>query len=533
MARDNSLSEVDLAPYQGRWVAIVRKQITGVGLSEQQARLASKFQRPKEDPEVIFVPEDFGKMDILEKVTAFLAKRNSVAYLVGGAVRDQLLGRAETRDIDLAIVGDASGLARAFANAEGGAFYLMDAEHNVARVLLGKVYVDFAALRGSLEADLATRDFTINAMARAVASSQMSVASTVADPFHGLEDLRAKRVRAVSDSVFQHDPVRLLRAVRIAGELNMAVEPQTATWMRRDAALLANASMERARDELFKILALPNVMALLRQLDELGLLAALLPQVSALRGVAQSAPHDYDAFEHTMRTLDALVAIQARGYAEVANGEFVAELNAHFAQQISADRTRGALLRFATLAHDIGKAVTGSVDETGTIHFYEHEPRGAKIAETICRRLRLSNDEIAIVARTIEHHLRPAQLARATKVTNRAIYRYFRDTGDVGIDICVLALADWRAKSAAAITDPRDGEQRSTLATMLDRYYRAPQQVVTPPALVDGRTLMRELNIPPGPRVGELLEAIREAQAGGEVKTREDALALARERVER
>ena len=477
-------------------------------------------------------------MNILEKVTAFLAQRNIQAYLVGGSVRDQLLGRAETRDIDLAIVGDASALARAFANAEGGAFYLMDVEHNVARVLFGKVYVDFAEMRGDLLTDLATRDFTINAMARPVVSKQLtlytkqlSVISDLTDPFHGVEDLRARQVRAVGDGVFRHDPVRLLRAVRIAGELKMAIEPQTETLMRRDAALLANASMERARDEFCKILAMPNVVALLRQLDELGLLGALLPQVAALKDITQSEPHVYDVFEHTIRSVDELVKSQASGYAEIANGEFGAELQTHFAPTVSAERTRGTLLRFTALLHDIGKAVTRSVGQNGTIHFYEHEPRGAKMADTIFRRLRLSNDEIAISVRTIEHHLRPAQLARAGNVANRAIYRFFRDTGDVGIDICVLALADSRGKSSPVVDDPQDAQLRSTLTTLLERYYRAPQAVVAPPALVDGRTLMRELNMPPGPRIGELLEAIREAQADGDVKTVEDAVAFARKQV--
>ena len=470
-------------------------------------------------------------MNILEKVTAFLAQRNIQAYLVGGSVRDQLLGRAETRDIDLAIVGDASALARAFANSEGGAFYLMDVEHNVARVLFGKVYVDFAEMRGDLLSDLATRDFTINAMARPAASKQLTVNSNLIDPFHGVEDLRARQVRAVGDEVFRHDPVRLLRAVRIAGELNMVLEPQTETLMRRDAARLANASMERARDEFCKILALPNVVTLLRQLDELGLLGALLPQVAALKGITQSAPHRYDVFEHTIRSVDELVKSQASGYAEFANGAFGDELQTHFARTISAERTRGALLRFTALLHDIGKAVTRSVGQNGAIHFYEHEPRGAKMADTIFRRLRLSNDEIAISVRTIEHHLRPAQLARAANVSNRAIYRFFRDTGDAGIDICVLALADSRAKSSPVIDESKDAQLRSTLTTLLERYYRAPEAVVAPPALVDGRTLMRELNLPPGPRIGELLEAIREAQADGDVKTVEDAVAFARKQV--
>jgi putative nucleotidyltransferase with HDIG domain len=294
---------------------------------------------------------------------------------------------------------------------------------------------------------------------------------------------------------------------------------------------MAFASMERARDEFCKILAQENPVALLRQMDDLGLLAALLPEVNALKSVAQSLPHIYDVFEHTLRVLDETAKIQARGYAEVANGEFVAELRTHLARPVSADRTRGALLRLAALMHDIAKPATRSVDAQGIAHFYEHEPRGAEMCEAVMRRLRFSNDEIEIVTRVVREHLRPAQLAREGRVSNRAAYRFFRDAGDAGIDTCVMALADWRGKAPPQIDEPTEAQLRGTLATLLDRYYRAPAAVIAPPALVDGRALMSELKIGAGPHLGELLEAIREAQAAGEVKTREEALAFARKLV--
>lgn len=287
--------------------------------------------------------------------------------------------------------------------------------------------------------------------------------------------------------------------------------------------------MERARDEFFKILAQPEVVPQLRYMHRLGMLGYLLPEVAALQGIRQSAPHTYDVLEHTLRSVDELVKIQSRDYVEIAGGEFVAELVSHFNQGVSGDRTRGPLLRLAALLHDIGKPETLSVDDEGNIHFYEHEERGAKMAGDILRRLRFSNDEIEIVTRTIEHHLRPPQLARADKVSNRAIYRFFRDTGDEGIEICVLSLADSRGKSGLAIEPDKDEPLRNMLATLLEKYYRAPETVIAPPALLDGRTLMKELGLKPGPRVGQLLEAIREAQADGQVNSREEALVLARQ----
>ncbi len=464
--------------------------------------------------------------NILDQVIAFLGDQDADAYLVGGLVRDQLLARAVKRDIDLAIDGDASELARAFADTHDGAFYLMDAEHDVARVILRDTYIDFAALRGDVRSDLATRDFSINAMARQIGSDELI------DPFHGQRDLREKQIRAVSSTVFHDDPVRLLRALRLIGELGFTLEPRTEDLMRGDAPLMAYASMERARDELCKILSLDKPVALLRQADDLGILGALVPELNVLKNVTQSPPHVYDVFEHTLHVLEELVQVQARGYTDVVNGDFASELQTHFAQIVSADHTRGTMLRLAALLHDVAKPETRSVDNTGNIHFYDHEPRGAETSSAILRRLRFSNDEIDLVMRTVANHLRPLLLTREATVTNRATYRFFRDAGDAGVDVCVLALADQRGKTAPQIDRAVDTQVRAVLTVLLDRYFRAPDKVVAPPALVDGRALMSELRIDAGPRVGELLEAIREAQAEGEVSTREDALAFVRKLVQ-
>lgn len=461
-------------------------------------------------------------MNVLDQVLAFIADQNIEAYFVGGWVRDELLGRTVKRDLDLAIDGDAAELARAFADTVGGAFYLMDEENNVARVILGDTYVDFAQLRGSLRDDLATRDFTINAMARQLGSNELF------DPFHGQKHLALKQICAVTDEAFQRDPVRLLRAIRFAGELNFTIGAHTEKLMRRDAHLLAYASMERARDEFFKILALPHPTPWVRRMDDLGLLAVFLPEVHALKGVTQYAPHAFDVFEHTLRTLDELVAIQANNYTDVANGAFVAELQTHFAQIVSADHDRATLLRLAALLHDIGKPPTRSVDENGAIHFYDHDTRGAAMSGALLRGLRLSNAEIEIVTAIVQHHLRPTLLEHEARVSNRAVHRFFRNAGDAGVDVCVLALADRRGTyaQADAATETR---LRAVCTHLLDRYFRARETVIAPPTLIDGRTLMQELNLPAGPRVGELLEAIREAQAEGEVNTREQAIEFARQ----
>ncbi len=472
-------------------------------------------------------------MDVPDQVFEFLQRKNVEAYVVGGWVRDQLLGRTTVRDIDLVVKGDAAGLARAFADKQAAAFYLMDEEHDVARVLLEQTYVDFARLRGSLEQDLATRDLTINAMATPMPIDRSAIAEHVVDPFGGREDLASSRIRAVSDAAFRDDPVRLLRAIRISAELDFSIEPHTGALIRRDAGLLQAASKERARDELFKILAMDQAGSLLRLMDAWGLLGVLLPEVEALRGVTQPEPHAYDVLEHSIRTLEEIVRIQANDYVDVGDGAFRQELRSHLSQFVSAERARAVLLRLIGLAHDVGKAVTRSVDRDGDIHFYGHEPEGARIAEGILRRLRLSVDEIRLAQTAIGHHLRPLQLAREPRVSNRAVYRFFRDTGATGLDVCVLSLADTRAKGADQVDETKEARLREVLSLLLDRYFRARESVIAPPPLVDGRELIRELHIPAGPAVGRLLEAIREAQVEGKVTTRDQAVELARSLVAR
>jgi tRNA nucleotidyltransferase/poly(A) polymerase len=482
-------------------------------------------------------------MTILDELLSFVQRRGTEAYLVGGFVRDLLLERARY-DIDVAVVGEATPLARAFADAIGGAFYVMDAEHDVARVIDARggarYYVDFARVRGdSIELDLATRDFTINAMAFDLARGPWSDVSSrsatrharerddasseakLIDPFNGRADLAARRVRTVSAAVFQNDPVRLLRAVRFKAQLDFALDDATAAQARRDAHLLVNAPPERVRDEFYKIIAAPNVVRNLHRLDELGLLQYLLPEVTALKGVTQWEPHIYDVFEHSLQAVGALEETQRAEYQNIAEGALADHLIEHFSQVVSADHPRGVLLRLALLLHDAGKPPARSIEENGRIRFFRHEEVGAALAENALRRLRFSNEEIDLITIIVAHHLRPILLALSASVSDRAVYRYFRATGDAGVDIAVHAWCDQRATYGEAQPFEKQAELQAVIARLLDRYYHAHEVTVAPPVLLDGREVMKALNLTPGPRVGELLDALREAQATGEVSTRE------------
>jgi len=479
-----------------------------------------------------------------QTVRALAAKRDVRVWPVGGAVRDALLGRP-LRDWDFAVEYGAMKLARAVADALGGAYYPLDEERDTGRVVLVeedgvRLDLDFAALRGdSLEVDLLTRDFTINALA-------LDETGALVDVTGGLADLEDGCVRAVSDQAFQDDPLRLLRAVRIAAELGFEIEPQTAAWMRRDAHLLAEPSAERVRDEFVRLLSLPGAAASLERLDAFGLLALVLPELEALKGVEQSPPHRYGVWRHTLAIVDVLegvvaVATGQQGEPSSADvpptawddlaralSQFTGNVAGHLAVEVSGGHDRSQLLKLAALLHDVGKPKTQSEGDDDRIHFYNHELVGAQMAAARMQDLRFSRDEIERVRTIVGAHMRPAHLARTDDLTRRAIYRFFRATSCGGIDVVLLCLADHLATWGPNLQEERWARRLGVAKTLLTHWFDRYEETVEPPLLLTGGELMAELSLEPGPRIGRLLRTLQEAQAAGEVHTQKEALALAK-----
>jgi len=463
-----------------------------------------------------------------QTVRQWAAERGVRVWVVGGAVRDVLLGRP-VHDWDFTVDGDALGLARALADGLGGAYFPLDAERGTGRVVLAptdepRQELDFAALHSEgLEADLRARDFTVNALA-------VDEVGLLTDLTGGQEDLATRRVRATSEGAFRDDPVRLLRAMRVSAELGFEIEPQTASWVRRDAPLLAHPAAERVRDEFARLLAVPRAAFHLERCDEFGLLSHVVPELESLKGVTQSPPHHADVWRHTLQTVNALEEVAARPdrFLKPVRSALADDLRAHLAVEVSGGRDRALLLKLAALLHDVGKPETWSQDTQGRIHFYDHEPVGARMAAECTQELRFSRDEVERVRTMVAYHLRPAHLAQSGLVTRRVVYRYFRATGDAGVEVVLLALADHLAIWGAALEEPRWARLLEVAETLLTHYFERRAETVAPPPLVTGDDLMAELGLAPGREIGRLLEAVREAQAAGEVRTREEALALAR-----
>jgi tRNA nucleotidyltransferase/poly(A) polymerase len=477
--------------------------------------------------------------DILAAVAGRTAASKQPVYLVGGAVRDRVLGKP-IHDLDFVMTSPTLPLAKRLADELGGGLYVMDAERDITRVVLmdgeERLVLDFSALRGpDLEADLRARDYTINAMAMDVRPPQ-----AVIDPCGGLADLREKRLRACAPTSLSDDPARVLRGVRLALGLSARIEPQTQAWMRAAAPLLPRVSMERQRDELFKMLEGPRPATAMEVADQMGILRHVLPELEDMKGVTQSAPHVHDVWMHTlevMKRLELLWGVLVGDYREGSAegqvlaaavtwlGRFREQFAAHFGAALATDRSLRGLIMLAALYHDVSKPASRSVEESGRIRFFEHDDRGAEVAAQRARALALSGDEVARLQTLIGGHMRVHQLAdQPEPPTRRAIYRYFKALGAAGIDLCLFSLADtWATYSHTLPQEAWLAELRVCRA-LLEARWEQTEAVVQPPRLVSGGEVMRELKLQAGPAVGRALEAVREAQAEGLVKTPEDAL---------
>jgi tRNA nucleotidyltransferase/poly(A) polymerase len=533
--------------YAGRWVALVRGRVVAQGGTPEEALRASQSSRFKERPEIVFMPVPFALPPLIERIKEILPP-DQVIHLVGGAVRDLLTSRLSP-DFDFALPSNGIPLARKVANALQADFIPLDDERDTGRAIVtnedgSRIFLDFASYRGaSLEEDLRARDFTVNAIAFDLRNG------AILDPLGGANDIRAKIIRACSPTSFSDDPVRVLRAVRQAAAFGYAIDRQTRGWMKQAAGGVGGVSVERLRDEVFKILNGTKAAASIRALEILGVLDRLMPELLKMKGVEQSPPHIHDVWTHTLAVLDhleqLLSALRIDYEAEKTSDMFTGLLSLrlgryrdrfaeHFARPLNVDRSHRSLLFFAALYHDVCKPDTKSVDEDGRIRFFEHEARGADVVAGRARFFNLSNDEVERLRVIVKQHMRFHDLAGRSErekksPSRRAVYRFFRDTGGAGVDLVLLALADVRGTRGSELAADTWAACLDTARILLENYWEKPEEVISPPRLLDGRDLMKELNLEPGARIGQLLEAIRENQAAGRIETREQALALARE----
>jgi putative nucleotidyltransferase with HDIG domain len=487
---------------------------------------------------------------LLQKTAQYFSNQQHHAYLVGGAVRNLLFNQPCT-DWDIVTEGDAPRLARQLANQLGGCYAHL---HNKASRVIVKhegqeTSIDISPLYGNtIEEDLHLRDFTINAIAIRLTNLANYLSNgeqlTPIDPLLGATDLQARCLRAVSDTVFKHDPLRMLRAVRFMMRYHLTIEQHTECMLTRDSSLLPLAASARIHDELYTILKPEGATQRLRFLDNHGLLTALMPEFIPARGMPQPGLHYWDVLEHsleTVSTLEQFATLLQQAPEEIQRSPLNTHRNdlamlpilLHEAEQqgiFQFEHLIAPPMKLAALLHDIGKPPTYRVDDGGKIHFYHHPQAGIALAQQIMKRLSTSTQDRRLVQQIVAHHMRPGQLSNDI-VTERAIRRYFVDLGPAGIKVALLALADHLAMRGPQPLTEAWERHLAAVCLLLTRYIRE-QKRIHPPRIIQADELMKRLHIEPGPIVGQLLEYIAEAQAEGRVRSKEDALWLAEEKLQ-
>jgi poly(A) polymerase len=453
---------------------------------------------------------------ILRDVARAAGSRTS-PVLVGGTVRDGLLRRTST-DVDIAVERGALALARRVGAMLEGAVVPLDPERGAARVVMRGHQIDITDFRApTLAADLAARDYTVNALAVSLRELLRVGRAPVVDPTEGLADLRTRRLRLTGEAALADDPLRGLRGVRLEATLGYTLVSTTRRAIHGGAGALARVSAERVREEVLAILVTPSAARAVRRLDALGLLAVIMPEVEPMRATSQPAPHRFPVLEHSLRALAG--ADRLLGHLQ-ALAPFGDDLVEHMHEQLAGGVDRRQTLKLAALLHDVAKPETRQVIR-GRVRFFEHDVIGACRVRAIGERLRLPGRVTEVLERLVRYHLRPMHLATAGTVTSRARYRFFRDLGDEARDLLLLALVDGAAVTG---TSPLSAWRR---AAIVRRLLAGRTEVLTAEAatpLLRGEDVMAYFGIGPGPAVGRLLTRAREAQALGKVGTREEAL---------
>lgn len=498
---------------------------------------------------------------LIEKLRRFFLDQSSESYLVGGGLRDLLRGQPP-QDLDLAIQGEATPIARRLADILGGSFATLRQEKGVARVILpaaahAGLVIDIAAIRnGKILDDLARRDFTINALALRLedmppwpeepARSSWNAQPVLIDPLHGLRDLQQHILRAVQAGIFHDDPLRLLRAIRIAHRLQFRLARSTSALLQQDAPLLIHTAPERIRDELLHIVNLPDAEIALQMLDDYHLLPSIFPglygsaTLTAVIGTTETKKgvrwETFTCLSHLLRAFQGaripLSDDEQKVFSWFGNIREEPAFKARWQVAQHNAYPRATLLMLAALLFDLLPAS----QDTNPSSSARNQPPSESLLQAMrddLQRLALGRQATDFIILLLRHAQAPWQLAPLSESGGvrqwSAGKHYFQRYGEQGIDLSVFCLACHPARLESLSPNKTGHGYTKTLIDLLDAYYHAYEELI-PPALIDGQDILALLGIPPSPLVGMLLAEVRNAQLDGAIQTREEALALLKDR---
>ncbi|MBN8867568.1 MAG: HD domain-containing protein [Solirubrobacterales bacterium] len=458
----------------------------------------------------------------VEQVRQVLA--GTPAWLVGGAVRDVALGR-ELNDLDLAVVGDPKGPAKAIAAALGGVAFELSEEFPAWRAKDREDgwQVDVAALRdpgGRIEVDLGLRDFTVGAVAVSFEDG------AAVDPLGGLEDLGVGLIRACGPTSFSDDPLRLMRAARLVAQFGWRIDPETMELARESAPEAASPAGERILAELVLLIGARDPLAGLEAMDRLGLFDSVLPEIGALHGVIQGPNHHLDVYGHTMEVVEGMLRIESD--LEAFTGDRAVEVSDFLSQPLADGATRATALRLGALFHDVAKPETRSEGD-GFVSFRGHDEAGAERIKERFKALRASRRLISYLADLTRHHLVLGFMVPSMPLDRRQVYDYLDRTDPVQIDVTLLTVADrLAARGTATIAGEEMVAGHLELARQMVGHGLDWARDGRPGQFLPGDELATELGIARGPRLGAVMAELAAARYSGEIHDATEAVEHAR-----
>jgi putative nucleotidyltransferase with HDIG domain len=380
-------------------------------------------------------------------------------------------------------------------------------------------FLDIAEMSGpTIYDDLGRRDFTINSIAAEVKKD--GTVGPIIDPFDGAGDIKHKSIKMTGRESFVSDPLRILRAVRFSASLGFTIEPQTKEEMCRCAALLQEVSGERIITELLLILKTFHASLFIREMDHLGILDVLIPEITLMKGCKQNGFHHKDVWQHSLLVTENCEHILKNLTTYFGNWADKVMCNL-------VDNNRLPLLKLAALLHDIGKPLTSGINtKTDRITFYGHDETGAKLACAIAERLKLSSQDQDYLILLVAEHLHVLGLAGST-VKAAARMRWFRKMKENVVPAIILGIADVKSSLGSESTVKWRNHYLEWSKNIVRDYYEIIKARLATPSLINGTDLI-SLGMEPGPEMGVFLDILRNAQDTGEISTQEDALALAK-----
>ena len=438
-------------------------------------------------------------------------------YLVGGAVRDFVLGK-ETFDRDLIVCDtEAKNFALKLAERLDAKFIPLDEVNKIYRLVLEDKlnFIDITnPIGNSLDSDIKRRDLTINAVAVNLKNFQ------ILDLAGGLNDLKNKRLNIISVQNFVDDPLRLLRVFRFHANLGFDIHDELLKTINKYAELINKPAVERVNYEIMKMFSGEFVDSTLLLMDKCNLLEQIFPVVKELKQVPPNLHHHLDLFHHSVETVKQITEIYKKSNEPVKQ---------HLERTDFGGFSRLAHLRLAGFLHDIGKYTTWTIEEdTGRHRFIKHDDVGAKMSVSLLKDLNFSNKQIDYISTIIKAHIYPSHVMAALEISDKIMMRFIRRMEMNSIDNIIIAMADRLSARGPEITDEIIDKNLNSLNQLLNFYINVRDNLKPLPKLLSGHDVMQELNIKPSPKLGQIMEALHDAQLSGEVTTKEQALKFIR-----